>query len=96
MSSKKACRFIRIDKGGRPKKNVNFDFKIASIPNSWKIEDIRKQLWKQINDAENNLTIEKIASWHHKTLGHEDSLRLEVKELFRRMIEWAVGELESV
>ena len=94
-SKKKACRFIRIDRRGRPKKDVNFDYQIPSIPNTRAVNDIRRQLWKQINDTENALTVEKIASWHHKTLGHENSLRTEVKELFRSMIEWAVGEVNT-
>ena len=91
-SKKKICRFIRIDKNGKPKPNVKFDVQIPSISKEWEMEAVRKLLWKKINDAEDNLTRERITSWAGKTLGHEGSLSMEVKELFRRMIEWATSE----
>lgn len=87
MAKKKACRFVRID----AKRPAQFDVELPPIPDS-SMEAVRQRLWAKLNDANDELTVEKVASWYHKTLGHPGPMKMEIKELFRRMIEYAVGE----
>lgn len=91
MSKKKACRFVKTD----GKRKVECDVQLPAINPEYDTETVRQILWRKINDASDTLTKEKIADWHHKKLGYEGTLSMEVKELFRRMIEWAKAEVEA-